>query len=88
MSWPDLLGAAGVSGSSSAFNFFLGFTVLLFDTGFLLSPAGCLPVGFGVFLAVGFTGGGVVTPDVGEVFGLLLPFLACAFQTPCVAWDQ
>ena len=41
-----------------------------------MSPAGSLPVGFGVTLAVGFNGGGVFTPDFGEVFGLLLPFFA------------
>ena len=76
MWWPDLLGAAGVSGSSSTFNFFLGFRVLLFDRGFCFSPAGCLQVGFGVLLAVGFTGGGVCTPDFGEVLGLLLPLFA------------
>ena len=92
MSWPDLLGAAGVSGSSSAFNFFLGFTVLLFDRGFCLSPAGCLPVGFGVLLAVGFTGGGVFTPDFGEVLGLevlLLPFFAfLAFLSSALALSE
>ena len=78
MGWPVLLGAAGVSGSSSAFNFFLGFWVLPFDRVFCLSPVDCLTVCFGVLLAAGFTGGGVFAPEFDEGLSLeilLFPFM-------------